>query len=275
MKPGSFYQFSKRASESKKDPSLLKTVGTGVAASTVMSMAQSLSMIPAVISERQHLAKLKERDYAKRVSRDNRLMIRGAKLRTVPKKSEIGFRRERFREGILPTIRMVSRKTMETDPRLRLSMYGGGKARVGGPLSSVKPLIIAPWPISKANPGIVAHEAGHARGKFVNSATGLRFSKNMLGLAAIPFLGNIANPDEKSGRNVALLTSAMTLPLLAAETSASIRGARILSNLGRSPLGAFVGLPSYMAITSLPYAAHRLKKVMGGYKSEKKSKKKG
>lgn len=135
--------------------------------------------------------------------------------------------------------------------------------------------------------GVLAHELGHAQQrKFLNSPLGrasiiLPALGQLLGLGSSAMVG-----DEDTGRNLALASSASTLPMLGYEFDASRRGSKLLRDtlkrsgewaklgLGEKAikrLAPFVGLPTYMNLAATPLLLHGVKKYLGGYGSYAKA----
>ena len=132
--------------------------------------------------------------------------------------------------------------------------------------------------------GTAWHELGHAHQPFYRktlhpAASGLR---QLLGSApgllqrwgpALGSLGAAFRGDKDQARNAALLGSGLTLPNLAVEAGASLRGARMMTG-GGSPfnrLRTFRGLPTYMALSALPLLAYATRNAVGGFGSPKSS----
>lgn len=113
-------------------------------------------------------------------------------------------------------------------------------------------------------PAILAHELGHAQGgKALMGA-------NIGGKLAIPLLmsGGLISNNEDTGRNWALGGSAAGAGLLASELDASRRGYNMLRGLGagrKGALKAFLGIPTYLGMASLPWLGHTAKKLTGSY----------
>jgi hypothetical protein len=113
-------------------------------------------------------------------------------------------------------------------------------------------------------PAILAHELGHAQGgKALMGA-------NIGGKLAIPLLmtGGLLSNNEETGRNWAIGGSAAGAGLLASELDASRRGYNMLRGLGagrKGALKAFLGIPTYLGMASLPWLGHTAKKMTGSY----------
>lgn len=112
------------------------------------------------------------------------------------------------------------------------------------------------------NPGILAHELGHATG-----GKGMLWA-NRIGkqMPHLGIMGALFSRDENNSRNMALGGTVGSLPMMASEIDASRRGASIMKNLKlKGRLGAYVGLPTYAALASTPMLAHYGKKYFGGF----------
>lgn len=129
-------------------------------------------------------------------------------------------------------------------------------------------------------PGILAHELGHARsilGKNFDGKTSLfsRLGKN-LGMASrrvgpmfggATLLTGILHGDQLSDKGLAALGAAgavPSLPMLASELKASAHGAAMLRRLGSGrfkALSAFIGVPTYLSGTALPFIPYLSRKL--------------
>lgn len=122
------------------------------------------------------------------------------------------------------------------------------------------------------NASAIAHEIGHALApKFVfNPYTiGLSNAARNIG-GGLGTVGALLSRDEANSRRSAIAGSLAQVPSLGIELDASIRGARLLRNLGaKSGMGAFVGLPSYALMAAAPLGAHYTKKLLGGFENRK------
>ena len=110
----------------------------------------------------------------------------------------------------------------------------------------------------------MAHEVGHvlqpsSNPKFVDAMSALRQGGSLAGLAPL-FTRN-----EDTANRLAAFGSIATLPMLGQELSASMRGAKLLKRLKGSPIKAFSGIPTYAAMTAVPWLIKSIRKQMGGY----------
>jgi len=95
----------------------------------------------------------------------------------------------------------------------------------------------------KADPGILAHELGHAKGMksrvgrlFSNKASRLAFMSSPLLALGGGVAAGVAAPDsDLAAYGLPAASAAMTAPTLVDEASASIRGHRALKELGYAP----------------------------------------
>ena len=90
----------------------------------------------------------------------------------------------------------------------------------------------------------------------------------MSNLSIGPALLAMALPDEEAAGASAALAAGMTTPDLVRELAASAAGARQLRGLNAPllrRLGAYTGVPTYLATTLLGPAIYGTKKVFGGY----------
>ena len=124
-------------------------------------------------------------------------------------------------------------------------------------------------PLHEVNSGILAHEIGHAATVGQAGST-LRSMAYSLGpLSALAGSAGVAlAKDKETGFDRAMLGTAGSLPRLAEETLASAKGYRMLRELGTTrgkAMGAFIGLPTYLAAASGPLALHHSKALLNGY----------
>lgn len=129
-------------------------------------------------------------------------------------------------------------------------------------------------------PGILAHELGHARsilGKNFDGKISLfgRIGKD-LGMASrqigplsggVALLAGILQGDKMSDKELAALGTAGAIPqipMLASELKASAHGASMLRRLGFGrfkALSSFVGIPTYLSGTALPFIPYLSRKL--------------
>jgi hypothetical protein len=117
--------------------------------------------------------------------------------------------------------------------------------------------------------GILAHETGHAKnfndvaklGKLAQKLHMASYGAGRVGTAAGTIAASLAaavGADDDTVRNIGLLGSGSSVPMLAEETLASIRGAKLLNAIKGVPfkgkLKAFVGLPTYLSAAAAPMA---------------------
>lgn len=121
----------------------------------------------------------------------------------------------------------------------------------------------------KDKPGIVAHELGHA----LDAANGTNFSSTLRqisrkGMPAGWLPAAIAATFGASDKTVGVLGglgSALALPTLRDEIVASGKGYKLLRGLGKgrlASLGAFAGVPTYLATAAMPFAPLGIKKLV-------------
>lgn len=125
--------------------------------------------------------------------------------------------------------------------------------------------------------GILAHEWGHGlvnkklQGTIGNGLTKLWDRLYSLGASTAPIAAlaaagtSIGGASDETVRNVGLVGSSLQLPRLVDELAASIQGAKKLHQLKLpGKLGAFAGLPTYLATASLPLLPWGLRKIEPG-----------
>lgn len=117
--------------------------------------------------------------------------------------------------------------------------------------------------------GVLAHETGHAKnfndiaklGDLAKKLHLASYGVGKVGTAAGTIAASLApllGADDDTVRNIGLLGSATSVPMLTEETVASIRGAKLLNAIKGVPfkgkLKAFMGLPSYLVAAASPMA---------------------
>lgn len=125
--------------------------------------------------------------------------------------------------------------------------------------------------------GILAHEWGHGlvnrklQGTIGSGLTKLWDRLYSLGASTAPIAAlaaagaSVDGASDETVRNVGLIGSSLQVPRLVDELAASIQGAKKLHQLKLpGKLGAFAGLPSYLATASLPLLPWGLRKVEPG-----------
>lgn len=124
-------------------------------------------------------------------------------------------------------------------------------------------------------PGVLAHELGHAMGPkhYMNSLSRVAGKFGPLLGGGMALLAD----DEKVGLLSALLGTGAAGHMLASEIDASVRGAKILRKFTEQAklptnrlvrLSPFLGLPSYAAVAAAPLTAYMINKRLGGYKKK-------
>lgn len=125
----------------------------------------------------------------------------------------------------------------------------------------------------RSDPAYIAHELGHAHDPLVANMKGIpaAVSRVLYGLGSTGgVFGAASMPDQDSARRAATIGTAMTLPTLAHEGYASIKGMQLLRQASRKiPLKVLLktlsGIPTYGAIAAAPFTAYGIRKQMGGF----------
>lgn len=129
-----------------------------------------------------------------------------------------------------------------------------------------------------ASPGALAHELGHLSNyskyknptlmnKLYSASRGGTLALNALALPASFFANSV---DDRILGGAALGGAAISAPMLAEELSASMKGYKMLRKLGKgrlTSLGAFAGVPTYLAsaaLPSMPYFGKKLDSYVNG-----------
>jgi len=132
------------------------------------------------------------------------------------------------------------------------------------------------------NPGILAHELGHAkqfnkpgRGmKLLNMMQGPTRALQMTGLTSLP---QMFIDDEKTAGQAAGIGTALGAPVLAHEIDASRRGRNLLKKAAKKSgtklsfiksLAPYKGVPTYLLAAMMPYLSYKYLKNSGAYKKE-------
>lgn len=117
-------------------------------------------------------------------------------------------------------------------------------------------------------PGVLAHEIGHTRDKFLNTKAG-RIGYGIGSLAPqAGTLGTAITKDQTRAKKYAVASTVASAPMLAAEIQASISGIKALRKGGIKGLRSLtpaVGLPSYAGLAAGPAIAYQVKKRHHGY----------
>lgn len=127
------------------------------------------------------------------------------------------------------------------------------------------------------NPGILAHELGHAKQdpkSLLTKASGLgRFSQ-------LSYLPLILTGDEDTAKLAAGFGTAMAAPQFIHEMDASIKGRKVLLDAAKKSgnklgfirsLGSFKGLPTYALAMAAPFMMYKYLKSQEQYKKSKEN----
>jgi hypothetical protein len=124
-------------------------------------------------------------------------------------------------------------------------------------------------PLERTSSGVLAHELGHAKfmgkGVSVPRALGYNLGPAMSSAGA---LGVLFSKNQDTGRNSAIAGTLGATPMIAEELGASVNGYKMMRALGAArgkSMGAFIGLPSYLAVAGSPALLHQMKARMNGY----------
>lgn len=174
----------------------------------------------------------------------------------------------------------IGRLSMEKarNPKLEAMVMNNPAFAVTGKTRNGKhPVAINVSKELKDRPGILAHELGHAKYQLKsNLGKKLTIGGNVLALGGLTVGANspLFIQDKDTAKNIALLSSAATLPQLGTELHASYKGMQLMNQLAKSKnkklsllakLSPFVGVPTYAATTTVPLAAYKIKDILGGY----------
>jgi len=127
------------------------------------------------------------------------------------------------------------------------------------------------------DPAVLAHEAGHALGpqgvknlkKAIPASLLYGAGKSAVGLATLYAL---FSKDKAKSNRYNTLAAVASIPMLAEETRASVKGYKMLKKLKTmQKLRTFAGLPSYAAVVASPFLTTYIKDKLGGYNTKAKA----
>lgn len=116
-------------------------------------------------------------------------------------------------------------------------------------------------------PGVVAHEIGHAlshKMPLAKARYGLMTAGK--GLSALAPMYSALTSNRERARAAAAAGTGLMLPTLGEELLASGIGSKLLRSRGlKGRLAAFMGIPTYLAASAVPWLTYKTKDWLGGY----------
>lgn len=153
---------------------------------------------------------------------------------------------------------------------------GGGKLNIEGPRNGAHVNVDSKTVTlgrNMWNPGILAHEMGHLKHPSWMLKKPLVYATRLGAPAGL--YGAMMTDNENTSLGIAGAGSALSAGLLGTELDASRRGFSMLRGMGSGRLAAakaFVGVPTYAAATVSPLIAHFLRKHLGAFDGNERSK---
>lgn len=145
-----------------------------------------------------------------------------------------------------------------------IKLYKGQSIDDNFAIGGTKPAVV----VSTRSPGVLAHEMGHIATPGYSKFRAKTQRAANLASALGPVAASL-DPNEDRSLLIAGLSSAASIPTLASETAASVKGRDLLrqhtSAKGLRSFGSFKGLPTYFIHAALPLMAWKLKKDTGGF----------
>ena len=145
---------------------------------------------------------------------------------------------------------------------IKFSRTANGVGPYFNPINNELNLAVKDKYRSKWDKSLLAHELGHSEkmakvnGKIPKSVYVYELSKQLTGLAAFIQLVNCFNSDDESrrkiGKSVSIAGGASSIPMIAEEIGASMRGTKLMQLKGKDKAKAFMGIASYVTLALSP-----------------------